>query len=266
MTTNQTRRFAVGMFTTLACVSNALAQNVFDDFSSGNDNAWTRIDSPALYLGTPSIYAVENEAYRLRQPVFPNVGLNPPTGAVRVDGAAADSQISVDVVNWSSTTNQVISVGARFQQVAPDAFRFYTLSFFPVSNAGPGLSNFRIDRWNPDGTSVSLTNNSFFPIVDPLLTYRMVFTLQGTSLHGDLYSVSGNSTTLLRSVSTVDFGAAITGVGLPGVLVYQNGVAPGSTTVGPAEATFDNFRVVPAPGAGATLAVAALAASRRRRR
>jgi hypothetical protein len=102
----------------------ALAQNVFDDFSSGNDNAWTRIDSPGLALGLPSTYSVEGGGYRLRGPVYPNNGFIYPTASVRADGAAADSQISVDVVNWNTDVHLVAAIGARVQQPSPSAFQF----------------------------------------------------------------------------------------------------------------------------------------------
>jgi hypothetical protein len=103
----------------------ALAQNVFDDFSSGNDNAWTRIDAPGLFLGIPSTYSVENGGYRLHGPVYPNIGSILPTASLRVDGAAADSQISVDLIDWDESLTQTASVAARLQQTGPTGFQFY---------------------------------------------------------------------------------------------------------------------------------------------
>jgi hypothetical protein len=141
-----TQSLAASMLILAVGVTPALAQNVFDDFTSGNDDAWTRVDAPGLFLGIPSTYSVENGGYRLRGPVYPNVGLNLPTASLRVDGAAADSQIGVDLVHWDAGLTQSASIAARVQQVAPTAFQFYSLTFFPASNAGPGFSNFRIDR------------------------------------------------------------------------------------------------------------------------
>ncbi len=62
--------------------SPSLAQNVYDDFSSGNDNAWTRIDAPGLFLGIPSTYSVENGGYRLRGPEYPNIASILPTASM----------------------------------------------------------------------------------------------------------------------------------------------------------------------------------------
>lgn len=244
----------------------ALAQNVFDDFSSGNDNAWIRIDAPALFFGTPSTYSVENSGYRLRGPVYPNVGLSVPTASLRTGSAAADSQISVDVVDWGQSQNQTASLAARVQEVSPGAFQFYALTFFPISTAGPGLSNFRIDRWNADTSIDNLTSNLLFPQVDPTHDFRLVFTIDGSSLRGDLFNLSLDPLNPFQSISVNDNApAALSGVGLAGLLTNPNPLDISAPTFGPADATFDNFRVVPVPGAAATLTLVGLLAGRRRR-
>jgi hypothetical protein len=242
------------------------AQNVFDDFSSGNDNAWTRIDAPGLFLGVPSTYTVENGGYRLRGPVYPNVGLNLPTGSVRTDGAAADSQITVDLVDWDESIYQSSSIVARLQQPSPTAFQFYSLTFFNRSLAGPNLSNFRIDRWNADGSIIALTSNLFFPRITPDQDVRLVFTVVGTSLRGDLYNLTLDPLNPLLTISVIDSGpSAISGVGLPGIMTTVNIRDGNAPTFGPTDVTFDNFRVVPAPGAVSMLTMAGLLAGRRRR-
>jgi hypothetical protein len=254
------------LITSTLTAAPALAQNVFDDFSSGNDNAWTRIDSPGLFLGLPSTYSVEGGGYRLRGPVYPNVGAAFPTGSVRADGAAADSQISADVVNWSMASNQSAALVARLQQPSPSTFQFYSLVFFPVSNAGPGLSNFRIDRWNADGSVDNLTPNLPFPQVNPNHDFRLVFTVEGSSLRGDLFNLTVDPLNAFQTISVVDSGpSAISGVGLPGIYTLPNPPDIGAPTFGPADVTFDNFRVVPAPGAAALLGMAGALAARRRR-
>lgn len=261
-------RFKTVAATTLAAAActPALAQNVFDDFSSGNDDAWTRVDAPGLFLGIPSTYSVENGGYRLRGPVYPNVGLNLPTASLRLDGAAADSQIGIDLVHRDAGLTQSASIAARLQQVAPAAFQFYALTFFPVSNAGPGLSNFRIDRWNADGSVDNLTSDLLFPQVNPDHDLRLVFTVEGSSLRGDLYNLTLDPLNAYQTISVIDSGAgALSGVGLPGLFITPNPADIGAPTFGPADVTFDNFRVVPAPGSTAVLALAGLLARRRRR-
>lgn len=246
--------------------SPAQAQNVFDDFSSGNDAAWTRVDAPGLFLGIPSTYSVENGGYRLRGPVYPNVGLNLPTASLRVDGAAADSQISVDLVHWDAGLTQTASIAARLQQVTPSAFQFYALTFFPVSNAGPGLSNLRIDRWNADGSVDNVTSNLLFPQVNPDHDFRLVFTVEGSSLRGDLFNLTLDPLNAFQTITAIDSGSlAVSGVGLPGIFTTPNPADVGAPAFGPADVTFDNFRVVPTPGAAGVLTLVGLLAGRRRR-
>lgn len=250
----------------IAITSTARAQNIFDDFSSGNDNAWTRIDAPAMFLGIPSTYTVENGGYRFRGPVYPNVGMNLPTASVRLDSAASDAQISVDVVNWDHTMTQTASIAARLQQLSPTSFQFYSLTLFPRSVAAPGVSNFRIDRWNPDGVVDNLTANLLFPQVDPGHDFRMVFTIEGTSLRGDLFNLTLNPLVPFHTISVIDAGpSAITGAGVAGLFTTPNPPDLQASTFGPADMTFDNFRVVPAPGAAALLALAGVWAGQRRR-
>lgn len=254
------------LMTSALMAAPALAQNVFDDFSSGNDDAWTRIDAPGLFLGIPSTYSVENAGYRLRGPVYPNIGSNLPTASLRVDGAAADCQISVDLIDWDESQTQTASVAARLQQTGPAAFQFYSLVFFRRSNAGPGLSNFRIDRWNADGSVSNLTTNLLFPQVNPDHDFRLVFTVDGTSLRGDLFNLTLDPLNAFQTIAVNDSDPlAILGVGLPGIFTTPNPADIGAPSFGPADVTFDNFRVVPAPGAVAMLGTAAFLAARRRR-
>lgn len=243
-----------------------LAQNVFDDFSSGNDNAWTRIDAPGLFLGIPSTYSVQNGAYRLQGPTYPNIGLNLPTASVRIDGAAADSQISVDLIDWDQSMTQNASVVARLQQTSPASFQFYALTFFPVSNAAPGLSNFRIDRWNADGSVDNLTSNLLFPQVNPDHDFRLVFTVEGSWLRGDLFNLTLDPLNSFQTIGVIDSSPlAISGVGIPGIFTTPNPADINAPTFGPADVRFDNFRVVPAPGSAGIIAVVGLLAGRRRR-
>ncbi len=172
----------------------------------------------------------------------------------------------MDLIDWNENLTQTASVAARVQQTGPTTFQFYTMTFFPVSNAGPGLSNFRIDRWNADGSVDNLTSNLLFPRVNPDHDFRLVFTVEGSSLRGDLFNLTLDPLNAFQTIHAIDAGPhAISGVGLPGLFTTPNPPDIGAPTFGPADVTFDNFRVVPAPGAAAMLAVAGLLSGRRRR-
>ncbi len=257
-----------------AIVATASAQNVFDDFSSGNDNAWSRIDGPALFGLGSSTYSVASGAYTLTTPAYPNFGVAASTASVRPDGAAVNSQISVDVLGFTGVP--VISINARGTQAPSGGFSYYSLSFFPISLAtgpnGEARSNFRIDRFNADpanpGISTVTNLTSFdanaFPAVNPLNTFRMIFTVEGNTLSASLFDLTASSGSALISLSVNDnSSAALLGPGLPSLSVFSNANNPPSFPS--VSATFDNFRVVPAPGAAAALCAGVLFAGRRRR-
>lgn len=258
------RSAALAALVLLGVGASAHAQNVFDDFSSGNDNAWTRSDATGNFAGVPATFSVTNGAYRLQQPAYNPAFGTVPIGSFRADSFAASSQLSVDVPDWNDATNNVIALSARLSQPTASTFQFYMLSFFPTSGAGTPAnpaSNLRIDRWNPDFSVTNITafSSNAFPRVSNTDVYRMVFTLEGTSLLGQLYNISGASPVLITSVQAIDSGPSSLSIGVGGIGLYANG------TAGPADATFDNFRVVPAPGAAAMLGLAGLFAARRRR-
>jgi hypothetical protein len=266
----------LAMLVTAAAASTAAAQNVFDDFSSGNDAAWSRLDGPGLFgLGT-SNYSVANGGYTLRTPSIPNVGLAVPTSSVRADGAAVDSQISVDVTGFSGVP--VISLVARGFQSPSGGYNYYNLVFFPISRAtgpsGEELSNFRIDRWNANpavpGTSTITNLTSFngnaFPAVKATNTFRLIFTLEGSRISGSLFDLTDAPTEALVDFSITDDGpGALLGPGVPGVSVVFNTPSDPIATFPSVSATFDNFRVVPSPGAAALLALGGVVTARRRR-
>lgn len=246
----------------------ASAVDVFDDFSSGNDNAWTHLDYPNLFLGIPSSYTVANGQYRIAAPSYPNIQAFLPAVSTRVDTLATDSRISVDITDWNDATNNTMRVYARGVQFASGATQYYSLAFFPTSAAGPGLSNFRVERGNADGTVDLLTplEATVFPIVDPTHIYQMAFTLEGPYLRGDLFDLTTNPSAPLRTLLVTDSGPrALLGPGTVSLGVGANIVFPNAPVIPGAAATFDNFRVIPAPSAAALLGLGGLLAARRRR-
>lgn len=244
----------------------ALAQNVFDDFSSGNDNAWTRIDGLAQSGGPASTFSVQNGWYSISSPAFSQRPTIPFIMSVRLDSAGLDTTTSIDVTGFvGSPSIQLISRGS---QTASGAFEFYELSFLPFSGVGPGYSNLNIRRWNQSGPGLSsptlltsLSGNAFLNQIVPGDVYRMSLTAEGASVSASLYNLTQNPLTPLLTISAIDF--APLGSGVSGIRIISN--AGDASQVFATGASFDNFRVVPAPGAAVLLGSAGLCVGRRRR-
>lgn len=236
----------------------ALAQNVFDDFSSGNDNAWLRVDAPGITFGRPSSYAVTGGAYRIGTPAN-SAGFA--AYSFRPDAVAIDSQISVDILNWDPNVGTFAAITGRAFQNAQGGLQYYTVAFLSRSITYPGQSNLAIYRDNGDGTIDSLAGTDPFALATPGQSFRLVMTLSGATISGEIFDLATGSS--IRSQSFTDTSSrAILGPGGPGLAVAT------FTPTGANEATFatfDNFRVIPAPGAAAMLALGGLLASRRRR-
>ena len=247
--------FALGLAS--LCTPNAHAQNIFDDFSSGNDSAWLRVDGPEIVFGTPSSYSVSGGTYRIGTPAN-SLGIS--AYSFRADAVAIDSQISVDIVDWDPNVGTAASITARASVNAAGNLQYYTLSFLSESMTFPGQSNLALYRANAGGPLDLLTGNSPFPKVAPGRSVRLVMTLLGAEITGEIFDLqTGASLSYQRFVDTSPM--AILGPGAPGLDVAT--FTPTATE--PTYATFDNFRVVPSPGAAAVFGLGALFAARRRR-
>lgn len=255
--THRSTAAVTAMLIVSGIAATAQAQNVFDDFSSGNDNAWFHVDAPAIVLGRPSSYAVTGGAYRIGTPAN-SFGLS--AYSFRADGTAADYQISVDVLNWDPNVGTAAAITARAFQNSAGNLQCYTLGFLSQSVTSPGISNLGLYRVNGDGTSNLLAGDSPFAKVAAGQSVRLVMTLIGAEITGEVFDLA-TGTSLRRHKVTDDSSRAILGPGAPGLEVAT--FTPSRTE--PTYATFDNFRVIPGPGSASLIAMGDLLAARGRR-
>jgi hypothetical protein len=126
----------------------------------------------------------------------------------------------------------------------------------------------QIRRWNAISANLSaptlltsLTGNAFSNTIVNTDVYRMNLTVEGNVVSASLFNLSQNPISPLLTLSAID--DAPLGAGISGVRLASN--TGDAMQVFATGATFDNFRVIPAPGAAALLGMAGTLAARRRR-
>ena len=105
-----------------------------DDFSAGNDNAWTRLDAIGLALNSPyASYQVQSGLYQLRCDPTPDAQLGPArVASYRADRIYGSFVVVVDLVSWNGALDQAIGVLARVQpNPGPGATDGYSLNYQP---------------------------------------------------------------------------------------------------------------------------------------
>ena len=218
----------------------AMAQSVLDDFSSGNDTAWTRFDGNLTVLGVPSTFALVGGGYRISSPSVPNPGFEPIISSVRADAINADAVISVDITDWSGPVNTGLIARGQVD------LSFYLVYFTPVSVLAPNSSNFSIVRYNAaPGSGVLnrtvLGGGTPFPQVDQQHDYRIVMNQTGSLIQATLVDIT--TATVVRSVTVIDeWTGSFQVSGVAGVSMYSNDNS-GNSMLAPFSVTFDNFRV-----------------------
>lgn len=219
----------------------SFAQSIVDDFSSGNDNTWTRFDGNLTLLGIPSSFTVVGGGYQISSPSVPNPGFQPIISSVRTDAVNADAVISVDITDWSGPVNTgLIARG----QVSDSSF--YQVFFTPVSLLAPNTSNLSIARFNavpgsPILNRTILGGGTPFPQVDQQHDYRIVMNQTGSLIQATLVDIT--TATVVHSLVVIDEGPGSFQVsGVAGVSMYSNDFS-GNSMLPPFSVTFDNFRV-----------------------
>lgn len=238
--------------------TSAHAQNFFDDFSSNDDSAYQRFQ-PLSAFGAGGTFTFSNGGYRIQGPASPapsQLGVQR-LAAGPIGVAVTDFSMSVDIIDWNTANFTAIGLFARTRQLGLGTTDGY---FVHLNIGGSAPAQLVIDRIdNEAASSVSLGS---------LLTlgqgedYRLTFTGVGDQLSASLFSLNDLATPL-ATLSGVDATYASGGVGF-GTTGLVN-LTTGQFLNNPLDATFDNFRVVPTPGAAAVLGLGGLAAARRRR-
>lgn len=239
----------------LAIISLPVVAQEFD-FNSGNDAGLTRYD-PLSGFGLGATYSFPGgDTYRIQAPsTAPLTGTVGPARAGAYSGVSYDDfTVSVDLVDWDAGLGQGIGLLGRGNNIGLGTSDGYVFFYFPA------FQQVAINRIDNESATVLPSPENPLVALNPALDYRLVFTGQGAALEGRIFALSDLSTPLVTVTAT----DATYGSGFGGVLVAGTLAAPASAT----DATFDNLRVVPEPGALALLAAGGglLLALRRRPR
>ncbi len=224
--------------------AHAQGQLVSDDFSSGNDNAWRRLDGAGIWGGAPSTYTVTNRAYRIQTQAYPQP-IAYFTSSFRDDALTVDSEVSVDIVGWNNALRQNMQVLLRASPFNPDAFQYqgYFCTLTNRDNGSGTVAYFTINRISYGGAFETLALTTF--PTSQLTTshvYRIEFAAIGRGLTGRLIDMTVNPGVALHSLQATDNSELyIESSGVPGVGVWSNQVLNGSYR--PTDVTFDNFSV-----------------------
>jgi MYXO-CTERM domain-containing protein len=240
-----------------------------DNFNDGNDAGWARYETLAPF-GAGGTYSFPSGGYEISAPASPDANtLGPNRVGAIADGVTVGNSFtaSVDVVNWSRAAFTAIGIAARGSNIGLGTTDAYVAH---VDVGGTGDSNGeaeafieRVDGEQTDLSSLASAAGTF-PLPDPSEGgLHLVFTGDGSLLTLSVYDVN-NLTTPLVTVSGTDSTYTSGAVGLlTSGLIDVN---TGAITNSPLDATYDNFSVVPEPGALGVLGLGVLALRRKSRR
>ena len=195
-----------------------------DDFNDGNDAGWSRY-SPLGFVGAGATYTYPGGDYRVTAPASPDPAVVGPqrAGSVRPEKTYTRLQVATDVTGWDDTINQSFGLIARVGTLGLGTTRAYTYNY----NTRSGYH--QITLVQNEGAAGQVDESPFR--VDPAQHYRMVFTLVGTNLLGQMFSAT-NSAVPIHSVLGSDTNHAS---GTAGIFAFA--LDPS----GPVDARFDNY-------------------------
>jgi hypothetical protein len=204
-------------------------QAQFSDFTGNTDAGWTRYDPlGTLGAGAKASFSVTSGVYVIQALASPNPSAAGPgrAASLRNDANYTDFYLSVDLVSWNNSLNQVIGILARLRETGLGTTDGYLFSYQTTAH------DIQINRVsNEAGTAISTT----VPItLDPAVGYRLVFTGTGLEMMGRVYART-NLNTPLATVAAIEDSTYPSGVA--GLLVYDNT----SAGTGTASAAFDNY-------------------------
>ncbi|MDO8945332.1 MAG: hypothetical protein Q7U75_19275, partial [Desulfobacterales bacterium] len=187
---------------TVFLASSTLAQT--DNFDDNNDTGWTRM-SPLEPYGAPAAFTVAGGQYRLQAPASPLPGTVGPGRAgslINGDGLGA-FRISVDLVTWDDSLDQVFGILARVAEPGLGTLDGYALTY--VNEQGTTSAELDILRIRDENSSGGTLASVKIRLI-PGQGYRLVFTGIGAQLTGEVFALT-NLTTPLATItaSNVEF-------------------------------------------------------------
>ncbi len=236
----------------------AHAQNFFDEFSSNNDSGYVR-SQPLSPFGAGGSFTYSNGGYRIQGPASPAPAqLGVQRLAISPSGVSVtDFSMSIDIIDWNTANLTGIGLFARVRESGLGTTDGYYAHLNIGGSTPSQLVIDRIDNEAPAGVAFSGALS-----VDQGQDYRLTFSGVGGSLSLSLFSLS-DLLTPIASLNGVDntYATGTVAFGTTGLFNLDTGLFSNA----PVDATFDNFRVVPTPGAAAILGFGGLLAARRRR-
>ncbi len=218
-------RQAIAVALRFASVSvSALALAQSDNFDDGNDAGWTHY-SPLSAFGAGAAYTYPSGSYRVAAPASPAPDQLGPqrAGSLRQEKTYSRIQLATDILDWNNGINQSLGLIARVGNLGIGTTTGYTYNYNTVS--GFHQLNLVLNE-----AATRQVNESPFK-VNPRHRYRMVFTLVGTQLLGQMFSAT-NAAVPLHSVFGRDDNHES---GTAGLFAFA------LDALGPIDARFDNY-------------------------
>lgn len=223
---------------TLPVAALALAQT--DNFDDANDTGWSHYN-PLGAFGAAATFSYPGGAYRIAAPPSPApADLGPQrVGSLRPEKTYTRLRVETDILDWNNDINQSLGLIARVGNLGIGTTTGYTYNYNTVS----GFHQINLVLNEAPAMQV---NESPFK-VNPAHRYRMVFTLVGPQLLGQMFSAT-NASVPLHSVFGTDENHT---EGTAGVFAFA------LNALGPVDVRFDNYVAAVPPKIRATLLDAA---------
>lgn len=231
---NRTNTLAVGVLCLTVSTGSAFAQS--DDFNDGNDAGWSHY-SPLSAFGAGAVYTFPTGGYRVAAPASPAPEQLGPqrAGSLRAGTVYTRARVEADIEGWNNEINQSLGVIARVGNLGLGTTTGYTYNYNTVS--GFHQLNLVVNE-----SPQRQVNESPFK-VDHTQRYRLVFTLVGTQLLGQMFSTTNSTVPLHSVVGTDDTHSE----GTTGVFAFALSAG------GPIDARFDNYVAAVPPKVRATM-------------
>lgn len=195
-----------------------------DDFNDGNDTGWLHY-TPLASFGAAAKFTFPTGAYRIAAAGSPDAATFGPqrAGSLRPTPGYTRVRAAADLVAWNNDVNQSVGLIARVTNLGLGTTQGYTYNY----NTRSGYHQLNLVLNEAPARQI---NESPYRI-NTGSHYRMVFTLAGNLILGQMFSAT-NSTVPIHSVFAIDDTHAN---GTAGVFAFALDAA------GAIDGTFDNY-------------------------